>query len=58
MPSPQSGSFAKIAHRAIYLRSAPFKKERKVLIYNIITFFSSQEEEYPDGTVGGRWWAF
>jgi hypothetical protein len=49
----QSGSFAKIAHRAISLRSAPFEKEGKLLIYSIITFSSSQEEEYPDVTSGG-----
>jgi hypothetical protein len=29
-----------------------FKKEGKVLIYNTITFSSSSEEEYPDGTSG------
>jgi hypothetical protein len=28
------------------------------LIYNIITFSSSSEEEYPDRSVRGRWWAF
>jgi hypothetical protein len=30
-----------------------FAKEGKVLIFNIITFSSSLEEEYPDGTAGG-----
>jgi hypothetical protein len=24
----------------------------------MLTFSSSSEEEYPDGIVGGRWWAF
>jgi hypothetical protein len=35
-----------------------FKKEGKILIYNVITFSSSSEEEYPDRSVRGRWWAF
>ncbi|MCX6321150.1 MAG: hypothetical protein NTX93_04995 [Bacteroidia bacterium] len=28
------------------------------MIYNIIIFSSSSEEEYPDRSVRGRWWAF
>jgi hypothetical protein len=35
-----------------------FEKEGKLLIYSIITFSSLKKEEYPDGTVGGRWLAF
>jgi hypothetical protein len=34
------------------------KKERRILIYSTITFSSSLEEEYPDRSVRGRWWAF
>jgi hypothetical protein len=34
-----------------------FEKEGKVLIYNILTFSSSLEEEYHAEGVG-RWWAF
>jgi hypothetical protein len=31
------------------------KKEGKVLIFKILNFSSSSEEEYPDGNGGGRW---